>query len=180
MARIVLITGGSRSGKSRFAQTHAESLAGTHGYIATCPRVDVEMDDRILRHQKEREGRGWLTREEELDLPGIIRSSHDCDVLLIDCLTLWINNLLFHASDTKTISEETIRTQTEAVLAACHEHHGTIFFVTNEVGYGIIPDNPLARQYRDLAGRCNQTMAAGADVVIMVACGCPLMLKGTL
>jgi len=180
MARVLLITGGCRSGKSTHAQALAEKLPGSRAYVATCPVVDEEMQRRICRHQEARRGRGWKTLEEALDLKGALLDANAYDVLLVDCLTLWINNLLYEAEQNGgSIKEDEIERRCSEVLAACAEHSGTVIFVTNEVGMGIVPENATARHYRDLLGTCNQVMASGADEVTLVVCGIPMTLKGS-
>lgn len=176
MARIILITGGARSGKSGFAQRLAEAIPGTRAYIATSPATDPEMAERIARHRKEREGRGWQTLEEPINLADAIAGVKGCETIVVDCLTLWVNNLVYQAKE--EIQEDTITKSCLKLLAACRDLAGTIIFVTNEVGWGIVPDNPLARRFRDLVGRCNQVMAEGADDVFLVSCAIPLQLKG--
>ena len=179
MARIVLVTGGSRSGKSAFAQGMAERLRGPRAYVATCPVLDEEMRRRIQSHQVARLGKGWDTIEEPVDLCRVVRQAVNYRVLLVDCLTLWINNLLYEAEQAgRAIGEPEVERRSRAVLDACAEREGAILFVTNEVGWGIIPENALARRFRDLAGRCNQVMAARADAVVLTVCGIPLFLKG--
>ena len=180
MARVILVTGGCRSGKSAYAQGLGESLAGERVYIATCPVIDEEMRARIDKHRLARAEK-WETLEETLDLPGAIRRAAASPVVLVDCLTLWVNNLMYAAQQCAAlVSEEQVAQQCAEVLAACGPSQGTVIFVTNEVGMGIVPDNPAARRYRDLVGRCNQVMAAGADAVAMVSCGIPLFLKGSI
>ena len=179
MVKIILVTGGSRSGKSIHAQKLGESLVGPRAYVATCPVVDEEMRLRILRHQEARRGRGWRTMEETVDLAGVLGRCGGVSVLLVDCLTLWVNNLLYHAQrNGADVDEEQVARRCEDLLAACRRRGGTVILVTNEVGMGIVPENPLARKYRDLVGRCNQIIAAGADTVTLVTCGIPLNLKG--
>ncbi len=178
MARIIFITGGSRGGKSAYGQVLAESTAGTRAYIATCPVVDEEMAFRIQKHREQREASDWQTIEETIDLGGALRGTRESAVRLIDCLTLWINNLLYHAQEqAQDLTEDDIARLCADVLAVCAELPGTVIFIANEVGMGIVPDNPLSRLYRDLAGRCNQIMAAGADCVILMICGLPLEIK---
>ncbi len=183
MAQVVLITGGCRSGKSRYARQRAEKLAGPRAFVATCPALDDEMRQRIARHQEERRDRGWETIEETTELAASIGREDEYEVLLIDCVTLWVNNLMYEARqregevDQGEINEDEIARAAEDVLLACRRRRGTVFFVTNEVGMGIVPDNALARKYRDLVGRCNQTIAAGADEVTLVTCGIPMTLK---
>jgi adenosylcobinamide kinase/adenosylcobinamide-phosphate guanylyltransferase len=178
MAQIILITGGSRSGKSTYAQTLAESIPGSRTYIATCPPLDEEMAARIKKHRAQRQASLWQTLEETIDLAGALLKTRESQVRLVDCLTLWINNLLYEAEKQgREITEDDMLERCTHLLTACKELPGTVIFVTNEVGMGIVPDNPLARHYRDLAGRCNQIMAAGADRVILMVSGLPLNMK---
>ena len=178
MARIILVTGGSRSGKSDYAQRLAESLAGRRAYIATSPVIDSEMAERVEKHRAARTRAAWDTIEETLDLPGAIGNAGGHDVFLVDCLTLWINNILYEAEQPcREVAEEDIARRCEDILRVCREHSGTVIFVTNEVGMGIVPDNPLARRFRDLAGRCNQLIGAGADEVWFVVSGIPMKIK---
>jgi adenosylcobinamide kinase/adenosylcobinamide-phosphate guanylyltransferase len=178
MANMILITGGSRSGKSSHAQRLAEALPGYRAYIATCPVIDPETAERIQRHRASRQAHDWDTIEETIDLGGVIRRSTSHQVLLIDCLTLWINNLLYDAENRKeAFSEETMVVRCREVIDACHAFPGTVIFVTNELGMGIVPDNETARRFRDCAGRCNQIMAEAAGTVILVVAGIPLVLK---
>lgn len=179
MSTIILITGGARSGKSRFAQTLAEAAGENRCYLATCPPPDgsdPEMTARVERHQLERQSRGWRTMEEPLQLAGAIAGEEGAHPLLVDCLTLWVSNLLL-ANASRGLDEDAMAQQAEAMLAAARRRAGLTLFVTNEVGLGIVPDHPLARRFRDLAGRCNQTVAAAADEVYLVTCGIPLQLK---
>lgn len=181
MAQIIFITGGSRSGKSSHAQRLAESMAGPRTYVATCPPVDDEMAARITRHQAQRKVASWSTIEAPLGLSDALRETRDSRVRVIDCLTLWVNNLLFEAQkQDKFFTEDDMADHCRNVLVACRELDGTVIFVANEVGMGIVPDNALSRQFRDLAGRCNQSIAAGSDCVILVVSGVPLCIKGTL
>ncbi len=179
MSRLVLVTGACRSGKSTYAQQQAESLPGQRLFVATGVATDEEMRARIAQHQQARAGAGWTTLESPLDLAVAIARAHSYDVILVDCLTLWINNLMYHAEQTSTGLDETkVAAACSAVLDACRTHPGTIFVVTNEVGWGIVPENPMARQYRDFIGRSNQLFAATADRVVLTTCGLPLILKG--
>lgn len=178
MSRIVLVTGGCRSGKSDYAQQLGESLPGSRAYVATCPVTDEEMRLRIEAHKLARRDRGWTTIEQFHDLAGVLQNETAADVVLIDCITLWVSNLMYQADQQGLdIDESWIAARSRDVLDACSKRNGTVIFVTNEVGMGVVPDNALARQYRDLVGRANQTIAAEADVVTLVVCGIPMNIK---
>ena len=178
MGLITLVTGGCRSGKSAFAQQEAEQLPGARMYLATSPRLDAEMGERIARHRRDRLNRGWQTVEEELDPARVIRETAAGTTILLDCLTLWVNNLLHVGSKDGLMSEDEVMRKSRELCDAAGRHEGAVFLVTNEVGLGIVPENSLARRYRDLVGRCNQETAARADRVFLVSCGLPLQLKG--
>jgi adenosylcobinamide kinase/adenosylcobinamide-phosphate guanylyltransferase len=178
MSQVVLITGGCRSGKSAHALRLAESLGGERVYVATCLVTDEEMRVRIDRHRRERQDAGWDTVEEPTDVAGAILRAQRYAVVLVDCLTLWVNNVMHEAAQRGVALEEhETQRRCDEILDACRQHRGAVIFVTNEVGMGIVPDNPAARRYRDLIGRCNQVIAAGADEVTLLACGVPLTLK---
>jgi adenosylcobinamide kinase/adenosylcobinamide-phosphate guanylyltransferase len=178
MSRIILVTGGSRSGKSAFAQQMAESIPGPRVYIATCPVMDEEMHRRVERHQEARNARDWDTIEETVDLARVLRDAR-YPVFLIDCLTLWINNLMYEAAKAgREVTEEEVAALCRELLSECRKLTATIILVTNEVGMGIIPDNPSARLFQDLSGRAGQVIASGADAVYLVACGIPVLIKG--
>ncbi|MBT8328210.1 MAG: bifunctional adenosylcobinamide kinase/adenosylcobinamide-phosphate guanylyltransferase [Desulfofustis sp.] len=177
MGRIILITGGARSGKSHFALQSGEKLSGSHCFIATCPAVDEEMAERIERHRKERSAQIWETIEEPLNIDEVlVEGTHE--VYLVDCLTLWINNLLEQCA-VKSIdcNESFLGTKAERILRAVEMIDATVIFVTNEVGMGIVPGNALARRYRDLVGLCNRLVAEAASEVVLVSCGLPIYLK---
>jgi len=166
---VLLVLGGARSGKSRHAQARAEALEGDLIYIATAQAFDGEMRERIAHHRMDR-GPRWRTVEEPLDLPGALaRNARPGAVLLIDCLTLWLSNLMLAGRDPASAASHLA----EAVARA----PGTVILVANEVGLGIVPDNALARRFRDAAGWLNQTIAAQADEVLFIAAGLPLRLK---
>lgn len=178
MARITLVTGGCRSGKSAYAQQFAESLPPSRLYVATCPVTDDEIALRIERHRQARRGRGWETTEEQIDLAGVLRREVDRGVVLVDCVTLWINNVMYAAErETRRTSEDEIGERTGLVLDAAGACRGSVIFVTNEVGLGVVPENARARCYRDLVGRANQILAARADSVTLVCCGIPMHMK---
>ena len=179
MARLILVTGGGRSGKSRYAQELAEAQRGKKTYLATCPPLDDEMRERIRRHQAARETRGWETCEETINLVEALGRVADSNVVLLDCLTLWVNNLMFAERDgDNALNEDALALYAEDLATPCKAHPGdAVILVTNEVGMGIIPENALTRRYRDLAGRCNQTIAAAADDVVLMVSGVPLQIK---
>ncbi len=176
MAKIILITGGARSGKSSYAQKLAEERKAKRLFVATCPLTDAEMVQRIERHRDDRQDRGWETIEETVDLESVLNGNQEYNVVLIDCLTLWINNLLF-ADAGNSLDEEDVAARARRVLEECAVRNGVVIMVTNEVGLGIVPENILARRYRDLVGRCNQEIGALADKVILVTCGIPITVK---
>ena len=165
---VTLVLGGARSGKSAFA----EALAQGHGrsvYVATAERVDDEMAHRIEAHRARR-GEGWRTVEAPLELADAIRrESAPQACLLVDCLTVWLGNLMHHGRDVDAVREELL----ESLRAAA----GPVVLVANEVGLGIVPDNAMARAFRDHAGRLNQAVAAVSERVYVVTAGLPLTLK---
>ena len=176
--RLIYISGGCRSGKSDYAQTLAESLPGKRAYLATCPKIDTEMDQRIELHQQQRLNRGWHTIDTPIDLTTAIAAADDYDVLLIDCLTLWINNIIYAAEQNgEQITEQMISMQCTRLIETCRKQEQTIIFVSNELGMGLVPADPLSRKYRDCLGRCNQTIAKLADEAIFMVSGLPLTLK---
>ena len=178
MNKLIYVSGGCRSGKSRYAQQRAETVPGRRAYLATCPQIDAEMEQRIVAHQQQRAGKGWETIEAPLDLAGAVEQARNFDILLIDCLTLWVNNLLYEAEQKGTIlTEEMISHRGIELVDACRQTHQTTIVVSNELGMGLVPDNPVSRHYRDCLGRCNQTLATRADEVVFMVSGLPLFLK---
>jgi adenosylcobinamide kinase/adenosylcobinamide-phosphate guanylyltransferase len=170
--RIYFITGGARSGKSGFAEKLALDLPGRRAYVATAQALDEEMAARIAKHQKDR-GAAWDTFEEPLAIPDLLRKLSDrYPVMLLDCLTLWLSNVMAH-----TENDGQVLTRTEDLVCAVKEYRGSSIIVSNEVGLGIVPDNPLARKFRDLAGMLNQTVARAADEVYFTAAGIPIKIK---
>ena len=168
---IILITGGARSGKSAYAEGRAAVLGSRRLYIATAEAGDDEMAQRIAAHRKRR-GKAWTTVEEPVRLAKTLlewRGRADC--ALVDCLTLWISNLLVGGEP--SCVEENV----EALAQTLPQLDFSIVLVTNEVGAGIVPDNPLARQFRDLAGRANQRIAALAHEVVLMVAGLPIIVK---
>lgn len=166
---VTLILGGARSGKSRFA----ESLAGVKKYyIATAQVHDEEMRLRIAAHQKQR-GHGWITHEAPFDLvTKLVEIDEAENFILLDCLTLWLSNLLLAEADCSEMVFELVEHLKDA--------KANIVIVSNEVGLGIVPDNKLGRAFRDIQGIANQGVVAVADHVVFIAAGLPLLLKGSL
>ncbi len=178
MAEIHLITGGSRSGKSGYAQTLAEALPGPRAYVATCPVIDAELALRVQKHQAARHQKDWETIEETVNLAGVVGRAGGYRLLLVDCLTLWVNNLFYEAEQANRVfTEEAMAERARELIAACRAYPGTILFVANELGMGIVPDSEPARRFRDCAGRLNQLIAAAAEQVTFVVAGLPLILK---
>ncbi len=176
MADIIVVTGGARSGKSAYAQRRAEAMAPDRLYIATCPVTDPEMAARIRRHKDDR-GPGWRTVEETVALEQALVRADDCGVVLIDCLTLWVNNLLFVSAEERRLDEERISELGIELCVAAAAAAVPVIMVTNEVGWSIVPENPLARRYRDLVGRLNQAVAAAAAEVVLVVAGQSVQIK---
>jgi adenosylcobinamide kinase/adenosylcobinamide-phosphate guanylyltransferase len=172
MSRIILVTGGARSGKSRFAERLALTFGTPLGYLATCEPLDTEMDERVVRHQ-ERRGPEWLTIEEPLRLAETL-AAHDgrFRAVLVDCVTLWLSNLLLAHEE-----PERVMMAVREFAAEAPKFDTPLILVTNEVGMGIVPENRLARLFRDLAGEANELLAATADEVHLVFSGLPLRLK---
>ena len=165
---VILVTGGARSGKSRRAEVRARSFPGQPAYIATAEALDAEMDERIARHRARRGG-DWIEREVPLDLVEALTATDGGGARLVDCLTLWLSNLL-HAE--RDWSQEVAR-----LADVLPRQHSPVVLVTNEVGLGIVPDNALARLFRDAAGLMNQAIAGVADEVEFVVAGLPMKLK---
>lgn len=182
MARIALITGGARSGKSRYAQEQAGILAQSPGrvlFIATAEASDEEMQDRITRHQQDRPA-AWDLREAPLGAAQVLAESHgDYEVILLDCLTLFVSNILFATRDLSPAEVEArVDSEIAALCQAARSGPAAVILVTNEVGMGVHPMTPLARLFVDLAGRANQRVAAAADEVTLMVCGLPWRVKG--
>jgi adenosylcobinamide kinase/adenosylcobinamide-phosphate guanylyltransferase len=169
-----LVLGGARSGKSTFAEDlvlhHVlKQGASSAVYIATGQAFDAEMEERIRQHRARRDQR-WHTIECPINLPAALQNAPKGTPVLIDCLTIWLSNLILDDQDPEAHIPD--------LLAALAAHSAPIVCVSNEVGAGIVPDNALARQFRDAAGRTNQAMAAHADFVVQVSAGMALALKG--
>ena len=169
-AASLLVLGGARSGKSRFAETWAAGHRHPCIYLATATvGDDAEMADRIAHHRARR-GAGWTTVEEPRDLADALRDHCTANtVVLVDCLTLWIANLMLAGADTAAAGRD--------LVTALPDLPGRVVLVSNEVGLGIVPDNAMARTFRDLTGRLHQDVAAVVDAAVFMAAGLPMVLK---
>ena len=169
--QILLITGGARSGKSKYAEQRAEELGARRLYIATAEAKDEEMAQRIAEHKKRR-GNDWATVEEPVELSAALLAQRGrIDCALVDCLTIWLSNLLLHRD--AEVAGDKVENLVETLPGL--DFH--LVLVTNEVGWGIVPDNRLARQFRALAGWANQRIAAAANEVVLTVAGIPMILK---
>jgi adenosylcobinamide kinase/adenosylcobinamide-phosphate guanylyltransferase len=186
MKKLIVITGGARSGKSAFAEKLARESDAPVLYIATAIPFDVEMQDRIAHHRKRRPA-SWDTWEGYRNLTAVFdNSARTYRVILLDCITILVSNWLLEHSkatadqfDAAAMErlERRIWADLQGFLDAAARHGVTVLLVTNEVGYGIVPENQLARIFRDIAGRINQAIAARADEVYLIVCGLPLKIK---
>jgi adenosylcobinamide kinase/adenosylcobinamide-phosphate guanylyltransferase len=171
--RIVLVLGGARSGKSTYAQRLAEQWWARPLYLATAETLDAEMVARVNLHKQKR-GARWACVEETLDVAAVIRrETPPRDGILLDCVTLWLSNVLLKEG------EPAIQARKEDLIAALRTNPTDVILVSNEVGMGVVPDSELGRQFRDLQGWMNQDLAAVADTVVFVIAGLPLVLKGS-
>lgn len=165
---LTLVLGGARSGKSRHAESLIEALPPPWAYVATAQAYDGEMRARIAEHRARR-SRDWLTIDAPLALPEAIRAVPERRPVLVDCLTLWLTNLILAEHDTVAAGRE--------LIGACEAASGPIVLVSNEVGLGIVPENALARRFRDEAGRLHQNLAARAGRVVFMVAGLPMQVK---
>ncbi|MBT8459589.1 MAG: bifunctional adenosylcobinamide kinase/adenosylcobinamide-phosphate guanylyltransferase [Boseongicola sp.] len=171
MGRLILVTGGAKSGKSAWAEYRAAQLAPSATYIATAQAFDVEMEKRIAEHLTRR-GPEWTTVEEPRDLPRVLDETDGGQPRMIDCLTLWLSNEMLAA-------DGDWRDALDALVSALSRQTAPVILVTNEVGSGIVPDNALGRRFQDAAGVVNQTIGAIADEVVLVVAGQALTIKGS-
>ncbi len=171
---LTVVLGGARSGKSSLAVRLGERTDGAVTYIATSPHIDGdhELDDRISLHRDERPAH-WHTIEEELDLATALTSAWD-GLVLVDCLTVWLGNMLHHGRD-----EADVLAATTAAIDAVAHRGGDTVVISNEVGLGIVPDNELSRRYRDVLGRVNQQWVAASDRAYLLVAGRALALDST-
>lgn len=177
MAHTIFITGGARSGKSAFAEKVAQEFGAPLGYLATAQTLDSEMGERVRRH-RQRRGAEWHTIEEPIHLSqALARCDGQYQAILVDCVTLWLSNLLFKYEHAAEDIEERIDEDLARLKSTLNGMVTPVILVSNEVGMGIVPDNALARIFRDIAGTANQALAASADDVHAVISGIPLRLK---
>ena len=167
MSRLTLVLGGARSGKSRFAESLARQHGGPRTYIATAEAFDDEMRQRIAKHREQRAGDGWVTIESTLDPASVLPRD---GLVLLDCVTVWLGNLMHHGRD--------LRAEVAKLCAALEACPAEVILVSNEVGLSIVPENAMARRFRDEQGLANQSLAEIADNVYFIAAGLPLKLKG--
>lgn len=172
---LIFITGGARSGKSTLAVELAKEYDGKVAFIATAQAGDDEMERRIFLHKQERP-QGWTTIEEPMDVASAIDSASGHDIVIIDCITLLISNLLCSQENITEI--KWILEKIEKLAESAKKFDGTVIIISNEVGMGIVPENKLAREFRDLAGKANQIIAKSADQVYVCFSGIPLLIKG--
>ncbi|MDR1701537.1 MAG: bifunctional adenosylcobinamide kinase/adenosylcobinamide-phosphate guanylyltransferase [Sporomusaceae bacterium] len=177
--KIVLVTGGARSGKSAFAEKYAQNVNKKTAYFATAQIFDEEMKERIARHRSRRP-QEWATYETPFDAEEEMAKVTDTfDVVLFDCLTIYLSNLFLSPAmpAARHLRQEAVLAKMEKLMRTAKAGKAEVVFVTNEVGLGIVPDNPLAREYRDLAGLVNQKAASFAAEVYLIVCGMPLQIK---
>ena len=167
MSRVTLVLGGARSGKSRFAEGLARDLPSPKTYLATAEAFDEEMRQRIARHREDRAGDGWQTVEAPLDPAAVISGAEG--VVLMDCVTVWLGNMMHHGRD--------IRAAVSGLCGALASTSARVILVSNEVGLSIVPENAMARRFRDEQGFANQKLAKVADAAYFIAAGLPLRLK---
>lgn len=173
MGEFILITGGARSGKSRYAKDLAKAIGKKVAFIATCVAHDEEMKKRVALHKRSRP-RHWQVIEESTNIkPVLIKLKNKFDVVIIDCLGLLISNFLQNGLDGKAIEKEI-----KAIAGVLSGREFTSIVVSNEVGDGIVPENHLARRFRDLVGLSNQILAEHADIVYVMQAGIPVRIKG--
>lgn len=191
----ILITGGARSGKSRFAEQYAARLGSRGVYIATCQPYDEEMKDRICQHLRDRDASGfqWETKEEPFEAAALLRKlalqfaeesqealaggkPWTAPPVLLDCMTLWLTNWMLQSED-KQAGADPLAAKTQALIEAVRSYPYPLLLVTNEVGDGIVPEYSLGRRFRDEAGRLNQRLAEICEKVFLVTAGIPVELK---
>ncbi|MEM9432562.1 MAG: bifunctional adenosylcobinamide kinase/adenosylcobinamide-phosphate guanylyltransferase [Pseudomonadota bacterium] len=169
---LTLVIGGASSGKSSFAEHLVIDAGLPKTYIATAQMFDDEMSSKVAAHKKAREAQNWTTVEEPLDVNKILNAIPSGGIVLLDCATMWLNNLILAERDTSAAFDDLITGLTQCAAP--------VVVVSNEVGLGIVPENALARRFRVLQGQLNARLAAQAGLVVLVTAGLPLALKGQL
>lgn len=171
LPNLTLVLGGAASGKSKFAESLCLQSGLRKIYIATAQVFDDEMAAKVTKHLDQR-GAGWITIEAPLDVASAMATTGKDDVVLVDCATLWLTNMI--------LGDHDLAAHTDALLTALGDTPARVVIVSNEVGQGIVPDNALSRKFRNAQGQLNQAIAARADTVVAVMAGLPLALKGAL
>ena len=171
LPNLTLVLGGAASGKSRYAEMLCTQSGLSKTYLATAQVFDNEMAIKVAKHLDQR-GDGWKTIEAPLDIASVLETSLSTDVVLIDCATLWLTNVI--------LGEHDLDMETRFLVAALTSCKSPVVIVSNEVGQGIVPDNPLSRRFRNAQGQLNQIIAEQSDTVTMIMAGIPLKLKGTV
>jgi len=184
--KITFVIGGARSGKSSFVLNEVSDMKGSKAYIATAEALDDEMKYRIQQHKDDR-GQGWSNYEEPVNVAELISKIKDkYEIIVLDCLTLWLSNVMIRTKNTEQRTQTTekhinelIETCNKLKNSVCSLKSGfcNLYIVSNDVGMGIVPENPLAREFRDLTGFLNQKVAEVADEVYMVTAGIPIRIK---
>ena len=176
--KLILVTGGARSGKSSFAEKLAKEANKDVTYLATCQALDEEMTLRIEEHKKRRP-KNWKTIEEPLNASSVIEKEGKSDrVILLDCLALLVANLIFSKGDsTSELIDQAVLNEIKTLAKISKDAPASVIIVTNEVGMGIVPEYPLGRAYRDTLGKANQILASEADEVYLLVCGIPVNVK---
>ena len=177
-ARHVMVTGGVRSGKSRYAEEMAAKLGGKVTYLATAQALDAEMGERIKKHRQRRPN-DWKTIEEPLEIITVLSGCQKGDTVLLDCLILYLTNLFTkYEGMSIAVQEQIIDEKIVDLGETVRQSEANIIIVTNEIGWGVVPDNSLARRFRDMAGKANQRLAEVCDEVYMMVSGLPVRIKG--
>lgn len=172
LQKLTLVLGGAASGKSSFAEALVVQSGLSPVYVATAQAFDAEMAAKVARHRMARDGKGWRTVEEPRDIGHVLRSVAPTEAVLLDCATLWLSNVI--------LAEGDLPAEEAAFMTALETCVAPVVVVSNEVGQGIVPDNALARRFRNAQGALNQRLAARAGLVVAVMAGLPMTLKGTL
>lgn len=178
--KLILITGGARSGKSSFAESLAQKMSENIAYIATAQMLDEEMRERIAEHRKKRP-KNWKTYEETEQVDRIIQDiDAKTGVIIIDCMTLLVSNLIsdYNEESPREMFASKVKDKIEQIIEASLKCQATVIIVSNEVGSGLVPANPIGRFYRDILGWTNQSIARNADLVYLMVAGIPLLIKG--